>query len=88
MCDAKVKISIQCNESCKASLETYFCPTPLPPPKKKERKNWIGNFRHHLLQKKTMNISKNIKTSIQIFLLGHIASLLCTEHGGMPSFYA
>lgn len=36
MCDAKVKISIQCNESSKASLETYFCPTP-PPKKKKEK---------------------------------------------------
>lgn len=32
MCDSKVKISIQCNESSRASLEAYSTPPPPPPP--------------------------------------------------------
>ena len=81
MCDSKVKISIQCNESSKASLETYF-----PSPKQDFKKM---DWKLQATSKLFTNILKNIKTSIDIlFSLHHITLLLCTEHRCMPSFFA
>lgn len=81
MCDSKVKISIQCNESSKASLETYF-----PSPKKDSKKM---DWKLQATSKLFPNILKNIKTSIDIlFSLHHITLLLCTEHRCMLSFFA
>lgn len=80
-CDSKVKISIQCNESSKASFETYF-----PSPKKDFKKM---DWKLQATSKLFTNILKNIKTSIDIlFSLHHITLLLCTEHRCMPSFFA
>ena len=90
MCDSKVKISIQCNKSSKASLETY--PTPPPPPQPQNKQKWIRIVKHHYNYWTGKN---NSQTSLKIsrpvftfFLPSHTLLLLCVEHRYTPRFFA